>query len=294
MGAPPDDLPGLARLSPREEQVLGLASEGLLDKQIAANLGITENTMRTYWRRIRLKVGELSRSALAVQYARSKAVDGIGFMDGAEWWIELDRDVVCYLSERDHLPQGETPLAEAMEIFHPDDRERVRDVFHALKERELPLITLVARVVTPHGVETTSSSLWAVRDGSGKVVRIEGRPIPIIDLTREADGVSLLGSYRRNLETGAVTVDEGFCDIYRVRADAPDLRAAVLSRYCPEHREKMRGLVDGMIAAGRHRRRFTSRLCFEDGGSLWVTSQSRLDEQGGRPSAFVATVVSYH
>ena len=293
MGSPQDALPGLASLSPREEQILGLAADGLLDKQIATSLGVTENTLRTYWRRIRLKAGELSRSALAAQYARSKATEELSFLDGAEWSIDIVRRVVSYRSERAHLRQGETPLDEAMELFHPDDRERVQRVLEALVERELPLITLVARVVTPHGIETTSSSLWSVRDASGKVVRIEGRPIPIIDVTKDLDGMSRLGAYRRDLDTGKVTVDEGFCEIYRVRADDPRLFASVVDRYCPEHREKMRSLVDGMIAAGRTRRRFTSRLCFEDGTSLWVASQSHLEEREGRPSAFVATVIAY-
>ena len=44
-------------LSPRERKVIGLAAAGMLDKQISPELDISLNTLRTYWTRIREKVG---------------------------------------------------------------------------------------------------------------------------------------------------------------------------------------------------------------------------------------------
>lgn len=64
-GAAPtgDDL--LARLTPREREVVGLAAEGLLDKEIAQRLGISYTTVRTHLDRSFQKLGINNRSRLA-------------------------------------------------------------------------------------------------------------------------------------------------------------------------------------------------------------------------------------
>ena len=64
--------PGAKPLSGREQQILELAASGLIDKSIAAKLGISFNTMRTYWARIRQKSGNLSRSGIIVAWVRGE------------------------------------------------------------------------------------------------------------------------------------------------------------------------------------------------------------------------------
>lgn len=49
-------------LSPRQKQILLLAAEGLTDRQIAAQIGLGEGTVRTYWERIRGRLDARSRS----------------------------------------------------------------------------------------------------------------------------------------------------------------------------------------------------------------------------------------
>lgn len=59
-------------LSEREREVLALAGEGLTDKEIALRLDIGQKTVRTYWDRMRSKLGAASRTevlAKAVQTA---------------------------------------------------------------------------------------------------------------------------------------------------------------------------------------------------------------------------------
>lgn len=59
-------------LSEREHEVLFLAAEGLTDKEISARLEIRTKTVRTYWDRIRGKLGAASRTqalALALRAA---------------------------------------------------------------------------------------------------------------------------------------------------------------------------------------------------------------------------------
>jgi DNA-binding CsgD family transcriptional regulator len=58
----------LSKLSEREQQLLTLAAAGHLDKQIGQELGISINTLRTYWNRIRHKMGDHSRSALVAAW----------------------------------------------------------------------------------------------------------------------------------------------------------------------------------------------------------------------------------
>lgn len=52
------------QLSRQEEKVLSLARQGLGDKQIAVELGLSTDTVRTYWQRIRQKVGAATRAEI--------------------------------------------------------------------------------------------------------------------------------------------------------------------------------------------------------------------------------------
>jgi DNA-binding CsgD family transcriptional regulator len=64
-------LPGLARLSPREQELVILVAQGRTDAQIAAQLYITVRTVGSHLDRIRDKTGcrrraDLTRLALSV------------------------------------------------------------------------------------------------------------------------------------------------------------------------------------------------------------------------------------
>jgi DNA-binding CsgD family transcriptional regulator len=62
-------------LSPREAQLLELAAHGLVDKEIAARLQVSVATVRTYWERIRKKLGASNRAeAVALAHPRIAAV----------------------------------------------------------------------------------------------------------------------------------------------------------------------------------------------------------------------------
>ena len=60
-------------LSLREQQILRLAAHGLTDQGIANRLGITRNTVSTYWGRIRSKLGPVNRAELVASYVRERA-----------------------------------------------------------------------------------------------------------------------------------------------------------------------------------------------------------------------------
>jgi len=57
----------------REEQVLVLAAGGLTDKEIAVRLGISPDTVGTYWRRILAKYQAASRTEVVAKYTHDRA-----------------------------------------------------------------------------------------------------------------------------------------------------------------------------------------------------------------------------
>ncbi len=70
----------LPNLSPREQQLLRYAAEGLTDTAIANKLGISEATVGTYWGRVRIKLGPYSRTelvAIVLRAEREVAVEAL-------------------------------------------------------------------------------------------------------------------------------------------------------------------------------------------------------------------------
>lgn len=62
-----------SRLSPREEEILLFAIEGMTDIQIALKLDISQSTVNSYWVRVRGKLGQLSRTELVALALKQKA-----------------------------------------------------------------------------------------------------------------------------------------------------------------------------------------------------------------------------
>ncbi len=64
----------------RERQVLECAAEGMTDKEIAAVLGISTETVNTYWRRIRQRFGAVNRAEVVALVTREKTADTLKLM----------------------------------------------------------------------------------------------------------------------------------------------------------------------------------------------------------------------
>lgn len=65
-------------LAPREEDVLRLVAEGMLDKQIARELGIEQSTVKEYVKRIRSRYARVGRPAPSrVHLCRRAMEDGL-------------------------------------------------------------------------------------------------------------------------------------------------------------------------------------------------------------------------
>ena len=54
-------IPNLTTLSKRQEEILQATCEGLPDKQIAGQLGVSPRTLEGHWRAIHRKLGSVNR-----------------------------------------------------------------------------------------------------------------------------------------------------------------------------------------------------------------------------------------
>jgi PAS domain S-box-containing protein len=94
-------------LSPREQQLLNLAADGLTDSAIAHELGISEATVGTYWGRVRIKLGPYNRTELVAMALREES----------ERMLQALKEENARLAER--LRTAEAPYRDLVE-FAPD------------------------------------------------------------------------------------------------------------------------------------------------------------------------------
>ncbi|MGV3619050.1 MAG: PAS domain S-box protein [Fimbriimonas sp.] len=139
-----------APLSDRERDVLFLAADGLTDKEIAQRLGIGAKTVRTYWDRVRSKLGASSRTQALAMALRS-AYDELAEREARfrtfierlpAIFVAIDEDgQVVYVNEETTrlLGGSETAITDSHELLarlypDPELRERVRQRW--LRNRE--------------------------------------------------------------------------------------------------------------------------------------------------------------
>ena len=105
-----NDLLGSLELSRQEERLLILSMSGLGDKEIAAKLDITLGTTRTYWQRIRQKVGGQTRAQLIATLVQQ----------GAKTRLEAktveNELLVCEIAKRKEAEQTFRAMADAAPI----------------------------------------------------------------------------------------------------------------------------------------------------------------------------------
>ena len=95
-------------LSPREQELLTLAAQGLTDQGIAHRLGISVATVGTYWGRVRVKLGPYNRTELVSLNLKHQAQGLINQLR------EENRRLVGELQERAHTAEM---LETSLELF---------------------------------------------------------------------------------------------------------------------------------------------------------------------------------
>ena len=290
---------GFRLLSPREEQVLQLAAHGHLDKEISAELGVSLNTLRTYWTRIRAKVGDAPRIALATAFVENRTAHApppLLTSETADWEVDFARNMAVYHTpdpNEPEIPAGtERTLGNVFESFHPEDAPAMRSALQAIHEGSLSSFAYTARRVTSRGVVTVSAFVQVTRDARGKAVKLYGKRMTPIDARASASEVAV-GLWSRDLRTGELWLDDGFKKIYRLTGDEPDLRAAILERNHPEDRPLGANYVEEMIASGVTNLRRTFRIRDEDGSYRWASADIRLESDAEGPTRTRGTILVY-
>jgi len=284
----------IATLSVREEEVLRLASAGLLDKEIGRSLGISLNTLRTYWTRIRGKVGEGSRSALAIAYVAHKTSKED---DGPDWEADLVTGKYEWISDREN-PVGATFGSELsiegiLSMIHPEDAHRVRKVLDDLYSNDTSAFFLQARFIEGVGPIDISAFIRVVRDEKGKPTGLVGRRTPIHAFRKPAVHSISIGHWQRDLRTNIFTADEGFRSIFGIEADVSDVRAAAYERFHPDELSHARSFVTDAVATRKTHSRSTHRLKDRDGSFKWVTTDLLIDYDGDEAILARGTVIGF-
>ncbi len=77
-----DDPKNHRELSRREQELITLAAQGLTDAAIAQRLGIGEPTVKSYWARVRGKLGPFNRTELVAHSLREESEQAITELNG--------------------------------------------------------------------------------------------------------------------------------------------------------------------------------------------------------------------
>ena len=102
----------------REEQVLVLAAGGMTDKEIALRLGISPDTVGTYWRRILAKYQAASRTEVVAKYTQQRAKAAVENLRYVNECLKLVADHMIEQAAQRNPP--EASLADAILASAPD------------------------------------------------------------------------------------------------------------------------------------------------------------------------------
>lgn len=294
------DPSAIAGLSIRERQVLAHAAEGFLDKQIGAALGVSLNTLRTYWKRIRGKLGDHPRSALAVAYTRYVASTATGAHlqePEHDWEIDLKRDVIRRVSSRPvpvKMEVGaEMPIEELLSTFHPEDEQKTRTLLVAVRRGHLSAFHFSARMILPEGMALASAFVQVLRDETGEPFKVIGRRVPMLDVASPPIAHLDVGYWTLDLEDGAYQADAELCRIFDVDPNSKNLRDMLLSRFHPDEVDSCRSIVAESVRDGKERVRSTRRLYYDDGSIRWATLDLRIEYEGAKAVRALGTVMVF-
>ena len=291
------DSAAVKALSRREGEVLSLAASGYIDKEISVQLGISPNTLRTYWARIRSKIGDVPRSALAVAYATENTTHAVVEAGDADWVVDLERWTYRRASARPTLVDvevgEEVSFDDVIAVVHPEDTPNLLRLLEEIKTGERSEFTFELRVVTPIGIETTSSFVRVVGDETGRATRLTGTRTENVDLRATGRPTVEVGYWTRDLRTGRFTADEACCAIFGIDPAEPNLREAAMARFHPEEQALTSSFVDSAVQARKDHARATHRLLKPDGSYRWITTDMRIEYEGDAPARALGTVMAF-
>ncbi|MCX7798810.1 MAG: LuxR C-terminal-related transcriptional regulator [Fimbriimonadales bacterium] len=187
--------------APRERELLVLAAEGKTDKEIAAMLGLSPETIASYWKRIRLRLNVASRTAAVA--AALETIRRHQQLAAAQQLSLLEEELREKRATESELQEALETLRGMLQglrtaVLLEDVQHRVSFVNHAFLELfRIPqtpsdLLGLESRELFPQTVGTfvePEASLARIRS-----ILAEGKPVHR-ETVRLADGRSLLRDY---------------------------------------------------------------------------------------------------
>jgi DNA-binding CsgD family transcriptional regulator len=265
------------KLSKREQEIVDLASTGLLDKEIAPRLGITDNTIKTYWKRIRQKLGEGTRPGLVAAYVRQSGAEPLvaDIHFEADWSYDYRTQIWRHLSDRP-IPGGiqvdeAILLNEVLAYFHPEDAQNLRQLIDDLKTNDIDDFFFRARLVTLMGLVQTSTFVHVIRDDSGKPVTLLGHRTQFHDLAPLPVRELMVGYWEQDLVSGEFTADVNLLFIFSKTGQGPPVRETKYARIPPEELQEVRKAV--RLATSKKRSHLRSSHRIEPGAQpfQWAT-----------------------
>lgn len=288
-------------LSDREREVLHLAAAGFLDKQIGQELGLSLNTLRTYWSRIRVKLGDASRAALVVAYASTQ----LGQVDQSEeylvqhegWvWDVRKKTLIASDSINDlhGLQRGVPhPVSFYSRLYHPEDRVSARKALYDVAEGRLGIHTITFRLVTESDVQLVSLCLRPIKNKEGEVVKVIGYRTRALDCRPDHNCQVRLGFFFHNLDTGEFWADDQCCRIYQLDPSMASNRSAFVERHQQLERSVVEDLVTEAAKSGESYPEIESQLLLPDGSKTWVQLRLRIRKDRSGHTHVYETVLAF-
>lgn len=163
----------------REEQVLVLAAGGLTDKEIAIRLGISPDTVGTYWRRILAKYSAASRTEVVAKYTEQRAQASVENLRYVNECLKLVADhMIEQAAQRGTLPG--TSHADAILASAPDWILLIDVEGHVrFSNRPIPAASAFTSILTSEDPEEDLAALLATAAAEGAhTTLVSGELVP--------------------------------------------------------------------------------------------------------------------
>lgn len=199
------------RLSSREAELLAKASTGLQDKQIAELLGVSPNTLRTYWSRIRQKLGGHTRVGLVSMWIEAAAEAKFPPLKGTtfrRWEFDYQLGIPFRMKATLHVLGSEVGEGRPTHLrtIHRDDIGRYNTLFEGLVQGSIGGACFVYRVID-EGREFRVHAIARSLDlGEERVRRIQGYSVDCVD---PESGRNAGGTWVANLSREVFHADLG-------------------------------------------------------------------------------------
>lgn len=278
-----------------------MAAAGMLDKQISSELGISPNTLRTYWTRIRGKLGQVTRSAIVAGFvsASNQGDEGaeIPQLDHEGWILDVPSMTMVAsdaVNDLHGLQRGVPhPALEYSRLYHPEDRDATRKVLYDVIEGRIESAHLVFRLAIEGGVELVHLTVSAIRAHDGSVKTVYGYRTRSLDCRPGRDPGVQIGHWERNFPDKEVWIDDDLAEMAGLdRAGVVPIED-LLALLDDEDREELSTRITAAIESKEELVQNEARYFKPDGSVIWTRTTRRFYYQDDGRVKIVGTVIRF-